>query len=469
VSIFLRRSLPTSYFHLHNAVDLDMGPHLKSCDLRPRPLFITALGRISYKNNNNLLGTTLYSPPLLGLATAVCCLAVSASNAHAFDTGAASATAHLSTEKVAALDSALEHIRSSFNIPGLAVGIAQNNRIVYAKGFGVRDLRSSEPVTAQTLFECASITKTFTALAVMQLVEQKKIALQDPVARYLPAFAGSGILVSQLLTHSAGLRDWFRPRGARTQAEAAVYLQKVARHDRAYAPGTGWEYSDTDFNVLGMLIEAVSGKSYSSYVTDAVLAPAGMSSSTFEAMPGAAWPHRGRIYVHAARDRMWDLAFLPSSGLQTNVIDLLQWSIANMQRRPSLLSRSSYKQMFTPQVLTAWPGVAMGLGWQLEQRDNKWLPRHPGGNPGFRALLTLYPQRNLAIVILSNGETTPRWEIRETIEAILADRAVAMPRPSLMLRWRHELLLAAALLLSLPLLLHLYKRRRVTNSKRQNT
>ena len=107
--------------------------------------------------------------------------------------------------QIAQLDTRIEKMRVDAHVPGLAVGIIDGGRVVYARAFGVRDLQSGAPVTTDTLFHIASVSKTFTATAVMQLVEKRKLALTDAVEKFLPAFAGSGITIEQLLTHSAGL------------------------------------------------------------------------------------------------------------------------------------------------------------------------------------------------------------------------------------------------------------------------
>ena len=345
----------------------------------------------------------------------------------------------LSAERIAALDDALEEICRRFRVTGLAVGIVENGSPLYARGFGVRDTRSGAPVTAHTRFHAASISKTFTATAILQLAEKGQLAIDDPVERYLPDFAGSGITLSQLLTHSAGLSDWTRAAGTSDEAAVADYVGQVARHEHAYPPGQGWQYSDADFNVLGAVIEAVSGIPYPEYMQRYVLDVAGMTQSSFhrpQQGDDMAWPHTGDIFVRRASDHPWDRVFLPSSGLQTSVTDLMRWAAVNLHRDDSLLSAASYDALFTRRLDTAWSGVAMGLGWQLEQRDTHWLPRHPGGEHGFRALLTLYPDAHRAIVILSNGETTPRWEIRGVIEAVLDGKTITLPQPPAPARYR---------------------------------
>jgi CubicO group peptidase (beta-lactamase class C family) len=328
----------------------------------------------------------------------------------------------LTDEQKRTLDDTLERIRTDARVPGLAVGIIDDGVLVYARGFGVRDLATGKPVDAETLFHLASISKTFTTTAIMQLVERGQIALDDPVERLLPEFAGSGVLIRHLLTHSAGLKDWSRPTGTAEPAAVGRYVSRIARHRLAYAPGTGWAYSDADFNILGAAIEKASGRSFCEYLEEQIFPPAGMTRANCR-QPGGidntAWPHRGESKPRRAGRHPWDLVFLPSSGIEASISDLMRWAALQLQRDPRLLQAASYDAMFEPRVATSWEGVSMGLGWQLEKRGEAWLPRHPGGDPGFRSLLTLYPAQYRAIGILSNGESTPRWEMREAIEKIL--------------------------------------------------
>jgi CubicO group peptidase (beta-lactamase class C family) len=334
----------------------------------------------------------------------------------------APAAADLSAAQRTMLDTKIEHLRHHAHVPGLAIGIVDGGVPVYARGFGVRDLATKQPVTTDTLFHIASISKTFTVTAVMQLIEQHKLALNDTLGRWLAPFAGSGITIEELLTHSAGLEDWIDPEGNTEDSQVAVYVARVAKHHRAYPPGHGWDYTDADFNLLGAVIEAASGQTFPDYLAAHVFPQAGLTRTT-ALMPAPdddfAWPHPGEWHVKRGKTHPWDRVFIPSSGVESTVTDLLQWAMVNLRRDPALLTPQSYTLMFTPRVETDWDDISMGLGWQLEKHDTDWLPRHPGGDPGFHTLLALDPPHQRAIVILSNGETTPRGEIRALIEAIL--------------------------------------------------
>lgn len=211
------------------------------------------------------------------------------------------------------------------------------------------------------------------------------------------------------------------------------------------------------------MIESVSGQSYPDYIQDRVLKPVGLLTSTFRFSKEGnefAWPHIGETFVRRASAHSRDRVFLPSSGLYANITDMMRWAAINLNHDSTLLSKNSYEEMFRPRVETTWSGIAMGLGWQLERDGERWLPRHPGGDAGFRALLTLYPKERRAIIIMSNGETTPRIEIRRVVEAIIAGNPVPLPTPSLTLRYPYLVPVLLALFGSLITMTIVLKKRR---------
>ena len=352
------------------------------------------------------------------------------------------------------LDGSLERVRQSFSIPGMAIGIVENGEPVYVRGFGVRDLETGEPVTVHTKFHVASLTKTFTTAAIMQLHEQQRIALDAPIAQYVPAFANSSITVTQLLTHSAGLQDIAHESKRSDEDALRNYVIELAQNDVAYPPGQGWGYTDAAFNVLGAAIESITGKKYLDYMHEEVLKKAGMPESMFW-VPGAggdgAWPHPGKVFVSRQVSYPFDRAMMPSSGLNSSINDMTRWAALHVNRDPALLSAASYEAMFQHHLDSSWEGMAMGLGWQLEKRGDRWLPRHYGQEHGFTASITLYPQQRRAIVILSNAETTPRGEIRKLIESVLDTGSYVTPQPPLLLRFNSPWLIGGVAAIALVL------------------
>jgi CubicO group peptidase (beta-lactamase class C family) len=364
------------------------------------------------------------------------------------------------------LDGSLERVRQSFSIPGMAIGIVENGEPVYVRAFGVRDLETGEPVTVHTSFHVASLTKTFTTAALMQLIEQQRLALDAPIAQYVPAFANSPITVTQLMTHSAGLKDIAPPSKAFAEDALNKYAISLAKHEVAYPPGQGWGYTDAAFNLLGAAIESITDTPYPRYIQTEVLNKAGMHESSFELpdpLGDTAWPHTGKVFVSRASEYPYDRAMAPSSGLNSSINDMTRWAALHVNRDPALLSAGSYEAMFKHHLDSSWEGMAMGLGWQLEKRGDSWLPRHYGQEHGFTTSITLYPQQRRAIVILSNGETTPRGEIRKLIESVLETGSYVTPQPPLLLRFNSPWLMggiAAVVLVLIGSIVSMFRRRR---------
>ncbi|MDY6947159.1 MAG: serine hydrolase domain-containing protein [Pseudomonadota bacterium] len=325
----------------------------------------------------------------------------------------------LSRYHVALLDGSMERVLQDFAIPGLAIGIVENGEPVYIRGFGVRDTRSGAAVNTHTRFHVGPITRTFTATAVLQLVERGQLDLTDSIA-------DSPVTVAQLLT----------------------------RNDEA-------------FNALAGIIESASQQQFTQYLQTSVLDAAGLAESTFGvplADTNAAWPYTGKVFVRRSTSYPWQEDSLPSSGLSASIADVTRWAALQVSRDPVLLTAASYDAMIELQREHEHDGSGLAFGWQLERRDNEWLPRQTAIGQGFAAFLTLYPKQQRAIVILSNGETTPGEQIRDVIESVLAGEGYERPKPSLLPRgdflWALGGLLGASLLLIA--VSGLYRRRRRT-------
>lgn len=358
----------------------------------------------------------MLSRPAAKLLTMIALVAASSVAAAQEGAPVADPLPQLTPDRVYALDAALERILQEFSIPGLAVGIVENGQPVYMRGFGVRDRGTDQPVNAHTLFHVASITRTFTAAAVMQLAERGQLALSDSIV-------DSSVTVSQLLTRN-----------------------------------------DAAFDALAGIIESTTHEKYPQYLQTRVLEPAGMIESTFNApltASNVAWPHAGRVFVRRAPNYPWDEKALPSAGLSASVADLTRWAALHVNRDPSLLAPASYDAMFKRQRDDERDNIAMALGWQLEHHGSEWLPSLATRRRGFSSLLTLYPSQQRAIVILSNGEMTPGKEIRSVIESVLAGEAWLPPKPSLLMRSDFQWALGGLVAMSVLLIaVSVHRRRR---------
>lgn len=321
------------------------------------------------------------------------------------------------------LTATLEEIRQANHIPAMAVAVISSGEVSYIKGFGYINENKAKPTTQNTSFRIASISKLFTAQAIMQLVEANKLKLSDNVSQYLPTFDGTSMTIKQLLTHSSGLSDSVRPVTADVNRSQESYLKLVRATAVNQVANQQFEYSDTGFNILGRVISAITGVGYEQYISENILLPAGMEKSKY--VTGAnrhvceAPPTKNGKLITQNKQRPYDLSFNPSEGLVTTVHDLSLWLKRTLNNDNTILKEQTYKSMLKPQIKTTWGEIYMGLGWQVYKSEGVNVARHPGGIRGYKSLVITYPGSKDAIILLTNSSNTPRWEIAKSMTKIL--------------------------------------------------
>ncbi|MCJ8320750.1 MAG: beta-lactamase family protein [Colwellia sp.] len=319
----------------------------------------------------------------------------------------------------------IENIRIEAEVPALAVGIISSGKLVYSKGFGAIDEENKNYVSDQTLFRIASISKLFTAQAIMQLVEKNKIELQAPISRYLPVFEGSLITVKQLLSHSSGIKDSVKPVPFQQNRTSEQYFNNINKTLSLSSSINNFDYSDTGFNILGGIITVVTGVSFEKYIEQNILNPLNMKDSGYfngnNSYKAQVLPYRRGRVIDAGNRRPYDPSFFPSEGLNSNIQDLSHWLIATLNHDKQLLKADSFKNMLVPQVKTPWGDIYVGLGWQVYSENKTKIARHLGSVRGFKSLLKSYPESRRGIIVLSNSSGTPRKKIVDEIEAYLID------------------------------------------------
>ena len=234
----------------------------------------------------------------------------------------------------AKLTSVLESIRLENRIPAMAVAVISSGEMSYIHSFGAVDSEQNNPTTKESLFRVASITKLFTAQAIMQLVEKGEIDLSDNVGQFLPLFAESAITIEQLLTHASGLSDSIRPVAFSERRSIDSYLKLVNGSIRKQIKPANFEYSDTNFNILGAVISAVSGQKYEQYVHQNIIVPAGMDKTNYfngvnDYRANAEPTKKGKL-IREREQRPYDLSFNPSEGLISNIGDVSDWLVSTL-------------------------------------------------------------------------------------------------------------------------------------------
>jgi CubicO group peptidase (beta-lactamase class C family) len=319
----------------------------------------------------------------------------------------------------------IEEVMQAYDLPGIAIGVVKDNDVVYARGFGYKNIDTQKPVTTTTLFHMASISKPFVATAVIQLVEQGKIDLEAPVTAYLPYFKldderYTDITIQQMLSHVSGMPDvedyeWDNPQYDEGALER--YVRSLADKKMRFDPEKRYAYSNMAFECLGDVIAKVSGMSFADYEKKYILDPTGMKESTFlkpDYLPeNWASGHLRTIRTVAWEGYPYNRMHGPSSTLHSNAIEMCNWAIINMKRGThegqKILEPSSYDLLWKPWFKIGGEDSdnAVGLSWFLGSHRGEKSISHGGGDTGFNTFLILLPERSSAVVVLCNYIPAP--------------------------------------------------------------
>jgi CubicO group peptidase (beta-lactamase class C family) len=323
----------------------------------------------------------------------------------------------------AEVESFVQDEMAAQRIPGLALGIVEGDRIAYVRGFGRADDSGIE-VTPQTPFIIGSVSKSFTALAVMQLVEAKRVELDAPVQRYVPWFrvaderASAQITVRHLLNHTSGLSTKtgrsFQGEGDTSDTALEKAVRKLDSAELTAPVGSKHQYSTVNYSVLGLIVQTVAGQSYESYVQARIFDPLRMGNSyTSET---AAHPHglaTGHNYWFG-RPREADLPYnrglVPAGYLISSAADMTHYVISqlNFGRYDStpVLSSAGIEELHRPAVQTPEADTSYGMGWFVGPRNDIPAIHHQGETFNFHSNVVLTPQSRRGVVVLMNAENS---------------------------------------------------------------
>ena len=323
---------------------------------------------------------------------------------------------------LASIDAYIEQEMRDVHIPGLALGIVHNDEVVHLRGFGEAD-PAGRAVTSQTPFILASASKSFTALAIMQLVESGKVDLDAPVRRYLPDFrvadevASAQITVRHLLHHTSGLPEnsAFEPMLSNDIRDEALNNRVRALQDVQLSHGVGavFEYTDANYDVLGLVVQTVSGQSYESYIAEHVFAPLGMRHSYTNQSDarrnGLATGHRSWFGYPRPFEAPYSRAAMPSSYLISSAEDIthflsMQLNSGRYEGR-SLLSPEGIAAMHAPAIRQGTRDIFYGMGWESRSVSGVPVVRHDGTTANFYADMALNLEDRWGVVILTNFDS----------------------------------------------------------------
>lgn len=300
-----------------------------------------------------------------------------------------------------------------YKIPALSVGVFRSGRLIKAAGYGIANLELQTPATGETVYEIGSITKQFTAEAVMMLVEEGKIGLDDRLGKYLPQTppAWNQITIRHILTHTSGLKDWDGT-GAlsyRREYTPAEYIQVVAASPLDFAPGGQSAYTSAGYPLLGLVIQQVTGLPYEQFVTDRIFQPLGMEQTRFK-HPADIVDHRAGGYVEVDGklrngEPLRPTIIAPSGGILTTVVDLAKWDAALWSGR--LLKPATLDLMRQPAQLNDGKTGVSGIAWFSDVFHGHPMVLHNGSTlAGFSSVIYRYLSDQLTVAVLCNID---RW------------------------------------------------------------
>lgn len=323
--------------------------------------------------------------------------------------------------------------------PGAAVLVMKGDDILFDKGYGLADLETRAPIDGNTFFNIASVSKQFTAVAVLQLAEAGKLSLDDAVAMYFPFRHAlwKEVRIKHLLSHSSGVPDGrgYLTREEKIKADDALSMEYLAELDHLhFLPGTAYEYINPTYTLCGKLVEIVSGQPFEEYMAEHVFRPSGMERTLyFNPDRQDLIPNMAHSYLKDEDWKEYDygeetfFATRPDGGIYTSTHEFVNWEKA--LREDSVLSEASRTDAHTPHIPVSgspWstyqnhPNTWYGYGWFIEPASDstREVIYHTGDNGCFKAFAARYPADDALVLVFANRDDWDRYALMQQIEKI---------------------------------------------------
>jgi CubicO group peptidase (beta-lactamase class C family) len=314
------------------------------------------------------------------------------------------------------------------NIPGASVAIYKDGEAFFQKNYGLRDLETRAAVTSDTNFRTASLSKAFTATAVMQLVEASKLDLNNSLTDLYEDFPryGAGITVHHLLTHTSGLRDYedlVNPSDPKQVTDADVLNLMMRQRSTYFAPGSRFRYSNTGYAVLAEIVSKISGMPFHDYLRQYIFLPLSMNETVayvkgHNSVNQRAFGYSPSSNRYRRTDQSQTSAVLGDGGIYSSAYDFTQW-YRMWDGYESVINPQTIFEMLTPNRLTNGALTNYGYGWFIDKLHGERHVSHTGSTIGQKHAISFFPDKHLAILILTNRENSAPWQIVERIAKFL--------------------------------------------------
>jgi CubicO group peptidase (beta-lactamase class C family) len=334
--------------------------------------------------------------------------------------------AHVATAQPHRRATAVESLMADYarpNAPGASVLVVHNGRVDLVKSYGLADVERATPVRKETNFRLASVTKQFTATAVMLLAADGKLRFDEEIGAILPTLPefARRVTIRQLLNHTGGLPDYedFVPDTQTAQVHDRNVPALIGHASSArFSLGTRFAYSNTGYVLLALVVEQASGQRFADFLHARIFVPLRMTGTVALEEGRSRVSHRAYGYTVDANgvrrtDQSNTSATLGDGGIYTSVVDLEKWNRA--MERHTLVSAAAQRMAWTPGVLADGHATAYGFGWFVERDRGMLRVRHTGESRGFTNAIVLYPERRLTVVVLTNRSGGKPGDIAQRI------------------------------------------------------
>lgn len=325
------------------------------------------------------------------------------------------------------VDSLLLNVFKDKNGPGGVFLIAKQGKPIYQKAFGKANIELDADLTVDNVFQLGSMTKQFTAIAILMLEEQGKLKVTDSISKYLPDYpSGDKITIHHLLTHTSGIKDFTKMKSINSIAQQDLSPKQVVDFFKNepvdFAPGDKFEYNNSGYVLLGYLIELVSGETYEQFIQQHIFDKAGMIHSRYAndlaIVKKRAYGYRKNDQGYVNKTRISFNIPFSSGALMSTVADMLKWQ--NALNQNLLLKPGTIKKAFTAYKLNNGVAFSYGYGWHLKDINGTPTREHGGSIFGFKTMGVYIPSKDIYVIGLSNCDCNSPTQVTRDIATLVS-------------------------------------------------
>lgn len=324
------------------------------------------------------------------------------------------------------IDSLL-HEKYPANVPGATFLISRNGNVIYKKAFGLANLELNVPMETDNVFEIGSMTKQFTAISILMLLENGQLNLDDKITKFIPDYPANGhkITIHHLLTHTSGVKDFTRIKGlnaiSKKDLTPAELIDFFKNEPIDFLPGEKFKYNNSGYAILGYIIEIITGESYADFVEERIFKELEMTASQYashrEVIHNRASGYQNKEGYMNSREISFTLPY-SSGSLMSTVNDMFIWQEAI--KNNLLISKETTEKAFTNYTLNSGESINYGYGWHIKEKNGIHVREHGGSIFGFKSMGVYLPDADIYVIGLNNCDCNSPTEItREIAELVI--------------------------------------------------